>query len=144
MTEVALGASPPCPFVSAAPISLLVGLCILLVLGCSFLRLLDWPKPTNSASIVEAETAAENLRALDRVPRALLQARHPASSSPTRGWAVRKMRVNYASPVSRSAGRRWPWRSRLWLTVLALPFPSPAPARQLLPDRMRCSSSAFS
>ena len=114
MTEVALGASPPCPFVSAEPISLVVGLCILLVLGCSFLRLLDWPKPTSSASIVEAEAAAEKSRPRDRMPRPLLQAHRPASNSPTRGWTMRKMRVDCASPVSRSAGRRWRWRSRLW------------------------------
>ena len=42
MTEAALRASPPFNFPSSEPFSLLVGLCILIVLGRSFL-LLEWP-----------------------------------------------------------------------------------------------------
>ena len=56
MTEAALRASPPFNFPSSQPFSLLVGLsCILIVLGRSFLLVLEWP--VNSASPVSLISA---------------------------------------------------------------------------------------
>ena len=55
MTEAALSASPRFNFPSSEPFSLLVGLCILIVLGRSFLLVLEWPvnsaSPVNGASV---------------------------------------------------------------------------------------------
>ena len=55
MTETALRASPPFNYPSSEPLSLLVGLCILIVLGRSFLLVLEWP--VNSASPVSLISA---------------------------------------------------------------------------------------
>ena len=56
MTETALRASPPFNYPSSEPLSLLVGLCILIVLGRSFLLVLEWP--VNSASPVSLSAVA--------------------------------------------------------------------------------------
>ena len=98
MSEVALGASPP----FAGPISLVFGLCILLILGYAILRLLEWLEPMSSAGIVEAEAETEPSWTPDRMPSAILR-HHSASILPKSGWAMRKMGVDFAAPVSLSA-----------------------------------------
>ena len=57
MTEAALRASPPFNFPSSEPLSLLVGLCILIILRRSFL-LLEWPVNCASPVSLSAVTVA--------------------------------------------------------------------------------------